>query len=93
MIKVIFQELKTLEQLHSLFDMDKLTVEGHPDLYRDPKSGAIVNNNPNDYESYIKSYRIRRNEKERIANIEDDLNDLKGEINEIKHLLQQLVSK
>lgn len=73
--------------------MDKLVVDGHPDLYRDPKSGAIVNNNQNDYESYIKSYKNRRSEKEKISNMESTLSELKSEIDEIKDLLRQLVSK
>jgi len=73
--------------------MDKLNVDGHPDLYRDLKSGAIINNNPSDYESYLKSYQARKSEKERVANIETNLNELKDEINEIKKLLQQLAFK
>jgi hypothetical protein len=92
MIKVIFQRLKTLEQLLWLFNMDKLTVEGHPDLYRDPKTGAIINNNTNEYESYIKTYRARNIEKQKMNHIEFDLNELKKEISEIKNLLSQLAS-
>jgi sugar-specific transcriptional regulator TrmB len=73
--------------------MDKIVVDGHPDLYRDSNSGAIINKNSNEYESYINSYKKRLNEKERLHNVETDLNDLKGEINEIKKLLTQLVNK
>jgi hypothetical protein len=73
--------------------MNKLSVEGHPDLYRDPKTGAIINNNTNEYESYIKTYRARNMEKQKLNTMESDLNQLKSEISEIKNLLSQLLSK
>ncbi len=73
--------------------MDKIIVDGHPDLYRDTKSGAIVNKNTSDYESYMKTYRSRMTEKERLSNMENDLHDLKTEINEIKNLLKNLAVK
>ena len=73
--------------------MDKLKVDGHPDLCRDPKSGAIINKNSSDYETYIKTYRSRMTEKERLLNMETDLTELKSEINEIKNLLRDLISK
>ena len=73
--------------------MDKIIVDGHPDLYRDTKSGAIVNKNTSEYDSYMKTYRSRMTEKERLSNMENDLNDLKTEINEIKNLLKSLFVK
>lgn len=71
--------------------MEKLAVDGHPDLYRDPKTGAIINSNLNDYESYIKTYRSRMTEKQKLASMENDLDILKNEISEIKILLQKLI--
>ena len=73
--------------------MEEIKVEGHPDLIRDPLSGAIVNKNQAEYKNYIEIKRKRESEKNRINNIETDLSSLKFELNEIKHLLQQLVSK
>lgn len=73
--------------------MDKVKVQDHPDLYRDVTSKAIVNKNKNDYENYMKTHRSRLSEKEKINNIENDLSDLKCQINEIKDLLSQLVNK
>lgn len=69
---------------------DKLSVDGHPDLYRDPISGAIINNNQNEYDNYIKSYRSRMNEKQRLSNMEYDLDNIKHELDEIKGLLKLL---
>lgn len=93
MIKVMFLRLKTLEQSHWQFNMDRLKVDGHPDLCRDPRSGAIINKNSLDYETYMKTYKTRLGEKERLMNMETDLNELKSEIDEIKDLLRQLISK
>lgn len=73
--------------------MERIKVEDHPDLYRDIKSKAIINKNKSEYENYMKTYRSRLSEKEKINNIETDLNDLKNQINEIKDLLSQLVNK
>jgi hypothetical protein len=70
--------------------MDKLIVDGHPDLYRDPKNGAIVNSNSSEYEAYIKTHRSRMSEKEKMVNMESDLKTLRDEINEIKTLLKQI---
>jgi hypothetical protein len=72
--------------------MKKISVDGYPDLYRDSASGAIVNKNTNEYESYIHTHRTRNIEKQKINHIESDLTELKKEISEIKKLLSQLAS-
>lgn len=69
--------------------MEHLKVEGHSDLYRDPISGAIINKNSNEYESYIVSYTNNKIQKTRLERVETDLSDLKNEIGEIKDLLKQ----
>lgn len=73
--------------------MKEIKVEGHPDLVRDSSSKAIVNKNIDDYKAYMMANKRRASEKDRINNIESDLSSLKGEINEIKDLLKQLVSR
>ena len=70
--------------------MKKVMVDGHPGLYRDVESGAIVNDNAYEYESYMKSYQMRQNKSHRIDKIEGDLQSLKSEIGEIKSLLLKL---
>jgi len=73
--------------------MDKLNVNGHPDLVRDPMSKAVINKNESEYKSYIESYKTRQSEKHRVSSLETDLNDLKNEISEIKDLLTKLIAK
>lgn len=89
----MYQRLETLEHLHLHCNMKEIKVEGHPDLVRDSSSKAIVNKNISEYETYITVSKKREMEKNRMNNIESDLSSLKGEIDEIKDLLKQIISK
>mgnify|MGYP000190826634 CR=1 FL=1 len=73
--------------------MKEIKVEGNPDLIRDASSKAIINKNQSEYNNYIKTAKIRQAEKNRIDNMESDLSSIKTEMNEIKDLLKQLISK
>mgnify|MGYP001394152742 FL=1 len=73
--------------------MEEIKVKGHPDLVRDVSSKAIVNKNLLDYENYMKASKFRMSERDKINNMEEDLSNLKNEINEIKSLLIDLVNK
>ena len=46
--------------------MNLIPVEGEKDLFRDPRTNAIINTNQSDYLSYINSRKIRQNEKNKI---------------------------
>ena len=61
-----------------------IPIEGHKDFYRDESTGAIINNNNSEYNSYIKLKRQKQNEKTEI-----DL--LKSELDEIKTLLKEFL--
>lgn len=69
--------------------MDKLPVEGHSDLYRDVKSGAIINSNVDDYHKYMES----KAKRDRLQNAVDEIDTLKSEMTEIKTLLKQLINQ
>ena len=69
-----------------------IPVEGNSDLVRDPKTDQIVNTNQNAYQQYISQRKKRKLEKEKSLNIEEDLANLKSEMNEIKSLLRELVN-
>ncbi len=73
-----------------LSNMKNLKIEGHPDLMRDTSSHAVINNNLDDYQTYMKTYKHRQSEKDRLSSFESDLKSLKTEINEIKNLLINL---
>ena len=69
-----------------------IPVEGNSDLVRDPRTDSIINTNSNAYEQYISQRKRRKLEKEKSLNIEEDLANLKSEMNEIKSLLKELVN-
>ena len=75
-------------------------VEGELDLVRDMNSTAIVNRNRRAYEMAKKrsedaKRKLIEEEEQRdsIRNATREINTLKCEMHEIKHLLQQLVDK
>ena len=59
-----------------------IPVQGHPNLYRDENSGAIVNCDNLSYNQYINSLQNRQNQRKEI-------DQLKDEMSEIKKLLKQ----
>ena len=67
-------------------------VKGHVDLLRNSESGSIVNRNDLDYEKYVSRRYAKKAQIKHSENIEQDLANLKNEMNEIKSLLKELVS-
>ena len=70
-----------------------IQVEGHPDLSRDINSNAIINRNRGAYERAKKRAADAQVARDQIRNTTREINTLKSEMHEIKHLLKQLVSK
>jgi len=68
-----------------------IKVEGNYDLVRDPKSGSLININDSGYETYLTQRAIKKKKSEKVSTMEDDLANLKNEMNEIKSLLKELV--
>ena len=62
-----------------------IKVEGYPHLYRDEKSGAIINCDSIGYEQYK---RVKSNKKTQ----KEELDRMKSDIEEIKALLKELVN-
>ena len=63
-----------------------IPVEGHKNLYRDEKSGAIINTDSHGFSQYKKSKNIKLTQRLEIDKMKDD-------IEEIKYLLKQIASK
>ena len=61
-------------------------VEGHPHLYRDEKSGAIVNTDSSSYTAYMQAKNKKQLERA-------ELDSMKEEISEIKSMLANIVEK
>ena len=71
----------------------KVKVEGHTNLVRDMKSGAIISTSTDEYMNYMKAVKLKEEEKQQTKNMCDELNKLKDEFAEIKNLLKQIIEK
>ena len=72
--------------------MDNYKIGGNKDLARDPETNAVINVNSLDYDRYIAMRKAKNRKNKVVDTIEEDLNELRGEINEIKSLLKELVN-
>lgn len=73
--------------------MEYLKVDGHTHLYRDPKTNSIINRNMSEYQEYVSRKNIKSEENQKIQNLEDDLANMKGDLDEIKSLLRSLLNE
>ena len=64
-----------------------IRVEGHTNLYRDERTGAIVNVDNVGYQNYLNSSKIAKQEKEDIDNMKKDIDDIKDALREILNRL------
>ena len=63
-----------------------IKVDGHKNLYRDEKSGAIVNCDTTSYNQYVNSLNYKDLQKQELDRMRED-------IDEIKVLLKELLNK
>tara|TARA_S200000501_G_scaffold20363_1_gene18098 strand:- start:12471 stop:12674 length:204 start_codon:yes stop_codon:yes gene_type:complete len=54
-----------------------IKVEGHPHLYRDEKSGAIINSNNLEYNQRLKTLSSIKNDKNELKQMREDIDELK----------------
>ena len=73
--------------------MALIPVQDQPVIFRDSVSNAIVNKNTNDYDTYIRQRNKMRSKNERIDDLEKKVDDLTGDIGDIKTMLQSLINK
>lgn len=60
-----------------------IKVEGYSNLYRDEKTGAIINCDSTTYDQYVNSLNIKEEKKEELDNIKKDIMELKLLLKEI----------
>ena len=72
--------------------MEKYTVKGHSDLARDPETNAIVNVNNLEYTQYLSRREVKIEKNQKVQTMEEDLANVKSELNEIKSLLKELLN-
>ena len=63
-----------------------IPVEGHKNLFRDEKTGAIINMDTTGYSTYM-------SDKRRNSDKQAELEEMKSEIETLKTMLKELASK
>ena len=72
--------------------MDYVKVKDHDHLMRNTQSNCIVNTNKAEYDEYLTRRKLKKNEKNKVDNLERDISTLRNEITEIKDMLRSLVN-
>lgn len=60
-----------------------IPIEGHPNLFRDENSGAIVNYDTLEYQKYLNLKKNKVDQKQEIENIKNEISDIKKLLMEI----------
>jgi len=63
-----------------------IPVEGHKNLFRDEKTGAIINTDTSGYNNYM-------SDKRRNSDKQAEIDTMKGELETLKLMLKELASK
>lgn len=67
-------------------------MKGNKDLARDPETNAIVNVNSLEYTQYLSRRDVKTEKNQKVQTMEEDLANVKSELNEIKSLLKELLN-
>ena len=68
-------------------------VEGKSGFFRDSESTAIINRDKKAYLAYMQRKKDAENKNLELNKMKEDLDNVKGELGEIKSLLSTLVQK
>jgi hypothetical protein len=73
--------------------MKRVKVKDEINLFRDVSTNAIINTDMQAYNNYINSRKLKEQESKKIENIENELINVKDDLNEIKNLLRKLANE
>ena len=79
--------------MHNDRRIELIPVEGKSGFYRDPESMQIINCDKKAYSDYMKRKKISKAKSNELNKMKEDLDNVKGELGEIKGLLSTLVQK
>ena len=68
----------------------KIKIKDEFNLFRDSFTNAIINTDMQSYNNYLTSKKVKEEESKKIENIENEIVNVKNDLNEIKELLRNL---
>lgn len=68
-------------------------VEGHPGLFRDPQTRAVINMNTGTIEKAKARKAKQKQQINQMESVQKDVDKMKDDISDIKNLLQKLAEK
>jgi hypothetical protein len=68
-------------------------VEGSSNLEKDLSTGVVLNNDRAGYEAYLAQVAANAAKRQQIMTIEQEVDNIKDDIQEIKQLLKYLIEK
>jgi hypothetical protein len=72
--------------------MEYVKVKGHDHFVRDPRTNAIINTNKSQYNEYLLHKESKVKEQQKIQELEENVANMKDDLNEIKSLLRSLIN-
>ena len=69
-----------------------IKVEGHKNLYRDERSGAIVTWDDVAYDNYVRSVKASEKKKNEIDKMKNDIQDIKDALKELKEGINLVIN-
>lgn len=75
---------------------EKIPVEGNPGFYRDSRSGAVLNCSDMEFSRYLQTKEQKIKEADEMKELKNQISEidcLKNEILELKHMMEMIVNK
>lgn len=73
--------------------MENLVQTDDPHLLKNIATGVVLNNDEQGYKAYIQQREINEHKRKQMLTIEQEIEGMKNDIDEIKHLLKYLIEK
>lgn len=80
--------------------MSLVGIEGFDKMMKDTSSGGVVNTDSRSYNNYVKTKEIAQRNilqqqatQESVADLQNEINNIKGDLTEIRQMLVHLIQK